>query len=338
MKGSSDPYVVAMLGSQEFKTDTVRKSLNPVWKDHRVDFLVDVAAEQNVIFEVFDQDMLGEHDFLGSATVPVTTLIERRGTNFWYALEDSSGKCKELGSELQVHASWRPLCLDYDMAQMVSHTASDDVSCLLFVGIYSACGLPAISLPATYWLELSAEGETLTSKHVGPPEVAPPDDEATAAAVQAHKVMQLLRAGVDEDVIADVLDIPVGVVQGCRQQNQIDRCSSEVLASSQAGALLAPTHVAITWEQGFVFLLRDPLNAEITFKLCTDAAPDGELQKGSSRVVGEQVSYLVKQVVDRPNCTCDEQLELDIDGSTFSKLSSRMQVRVLGHEPVFHDA
>lgn len=65
---SSDPFVTARVGVQSWKSPTVKRSLDPVWRHGNVvDFLV-YDWDQLMLFEVFDEDLM-KNDALGSAEV-----------------------------------------------------------------------------------------------------------------------------------------------------------------------------------------------------------------------------------------------------------------------------
>jgi len=121
----------------------------------------------------------------------------------------------------------------------------------------------------------------------------------------------------------------------------MDRCPSARIADHHAAALMATKRVTITWEQGFVFLLRDPRQAAVTFKLFTDVKADGEFHKGSSRAVGE-ATYAVQQLVDHPKNTDDVELDVEMPGdgsaaAATAKLRARMQLRVLTQDRVLYE-
>jgi len=63
MNGSSDPYVVARVGSQEGKTNYITTDLNPVWNEV-LNF--DIESGQEILqVEVWDHDDIGKDDFEG---------------------------------------------------------------------------------------------------------------------------------------------------------------------------------------------------------------------------------------------------------------------------------
>eukprot|EP01059_Diplonema_ambulator_P014527 TRINITY_DN25438_c0_g1_i1.p1 TRINITY_DN25438_c0_g1~~TRINITY_DN25438_c0_g1_i1.p1 ORF type:complete len:1112 (+),score=190.88 TRINITY_DN25438_c0_g1_i1:70-3336(+) len=74
--GTSDPYVVLEASgvvptTEKLRTAALRKNLNPVWNE-RFKFDLTADAAISLRFIVYDDDRLGEHDFLGFATVSLT--------------------------------------------------------------------------------------------------------------------------------------------------------------------------------------------------------------------------------------------------------------------------
>jgi len=69
----SDPFVVARLGSQEFKTSVISNNLNPVWNSPPFEF--DVAEDdQKLRLEVFNSNQWHADDSLGFIEVLVQNL------------------------------------------------------------------------------------------------------------------------------------------------------------------------------------------------------------------------------------------------------------------------
>ena len=84
--GKSDPYVKISYGGQNFKTPTVKNSLEPRW-DYDCSLNVPEAQLSEVRFEVFDADKLGKDKSLGVVNVSVgelSSLNDAQGR--WYSL------------------------------------------------------------------------------------------------------------------------------------------------------------------------------------------------------------------------------------------------------------
>jgi len=88
--GKSDPYVVVEVDGQTRKTKTLKKTLNPVWKE---DFEIRVADSVTsvVTFSCFDWDFADAHDFMGKVEVKIETLLERDLDQF-FTLRDEVPK------------------------------------------------------------------------------------------------------------------------------------------------------------------------------------------------------------------------------------------------------
>ncbi|CAE8630457.1 unnamed protein product [Polarella glacialis] len=72
---ASDPFVVARLGGQEFKTQVVENSLNPVWNSQQFDFIVeDDDADPRLQLEIFSSNNWHANDSLGRLDVLVRNL------------------------------------------------------------------------------------------------------------------------------------------------------------------------------------------------------------------------------------------------------------------------
>lgn len=69
----TDPYVIVRCGSGSFKTNVKPSNLNPVWNQTH-SFTVANPATEVVYFQVYDHDLIGNHDSMGSAQVSLNTL------------------------------------------------------------------------------------------------------------------------------------------------------------------------------------------------------------------------------------------------------------------------
>ncbi|VVT56770.1 uncharacterized protein SAPINGB_P005257 [Magnusiomyces paraingens] len=89
--GTSDPYAVVLLnGEKVYKTEKVKKTLNPVWNENcQVDIMSRTAAE--FIIEVYDWDMASDDDFLGKVKVDLAQLEPLKKINITIPLQGESG-------------------------------------------------------------------------------------------------------------------------------------------------------------------------------------------------------------------------------------------------------
>ena len=98
-----------------FKTEVVMNNLNPRWNDAVVSLqgLCNGDLNRAILFEVFDYDSDGSHDFIGSVTASVNDLTN--GRNSELGLISKSGKS---GGSLfidHINVEYRPSFLDYVM-------------------------------------------------------------------------------------------------------------------------------------------------------------------------------------------------------------------------------
>ncbi|KAF8320471.1 tricalbin [Clavulina sp. PMI_390] len=72
--GKSDPYAQFVLNGQKvFKSETIKKTVNPTWNQSFVT-LVPSRVAANFVVEVFDWDQVGSSDELGAAKIDLSTL------------------------------------------------------------------------------------------------------------------------------------------------------------------------------------------------------------------------------------------------------------------------
>mmetsp|Transcript_98642 Transcript_98642/g.254783 ORF Transcript_98642/g.254783 Transcript_98642/m.254783 type:complete len:885 (+) Transcript_98642:954-3608(+) len=70
----SDPFVVARLGRQEFKTDVISNNLNPIWNSRHFEFALE--GEDPVLeLEVYNSQQWHAHDSLGKLHIRVADLV-----------------------------------------------------------------------------------------------------------------------------------------------------------------------------------------------------------------------------------------------------------------------
>jgi len=71
--GKSDPYLIILYGTQQFKTKCIKKTLNPVWTDQTFVIAAD-PSHQKILVECWDYDVVGTHDFMGEFYVDVSSI------------------------------------------------------------------------------------------------------------------------------------------------------------------------------------------------------------------------------------------------------------------------
>ncbi|GAB0093070.1 extended synaptotagmin-2 [Sergentomyia squamirostris] len=85
-KGKSDPYAIISVGAQQFRTQIIDNTVNPKW-----DFWCEAAIEsgQYVEIELFDKDDTSDDEFLGRATVEITSVVKKGQVDTWLTLENA---------------------------------------------------------------------------------------------------------------------------------------------------------------------------------------------------------------------------------------------------------
>ncbi|TMW56016.1 hypothetical protein Poli38472_008664 [Pythium oligandrum] len=79
--GRSDPYVKLELGSQQYKSTCIKKTLNPVWQPaENFDFDVTNINREVLKIEIWDYDTWNRDDHLGTVLIPLSRLAPKAGT------------------------------------------------------------------------------------------------------------------------------------------------------------------------------------------------------------------------------------------------------------------
>jgi len=79
--GASDPYCIVTFGGRAVgKTAVVRRTLNPVWNDSKfiINVPFDCREEEDLVVKVYDNDLVGSHDFMGMVTVKGRDIVTAR--------------------------------------------------------------------------------------------------------------------------------------------------------------------------------------------------------------------------------------------------------------------
>lgn len=71
-----DPFVVASLGRKTYRTKVVRHDLNPVYDEKLVFQVIRQAVNYSLNFAVVDRDKFSGNDFVGTASFPLSKVIE----------------------------------------------------------------------------------------------------------------------------------------------------------------------------------------------------------------------------------------------------------------------
>ena len=71
------------------QTEVVQKSLNPQWNKYG-EFIVDNVDHDELVVKVWDKDLTSDDDPLGSAEIPVSSLVQKSGNKdgAWWPLKN----------------------------------------------------------------------------------------------------------------------------------------------------------------------------------------------------------------------------------------------------------
>ncbi|XP_030065904.1 extended synaptotagmin-3 [Microcaecilia unicolor] len=135
IKGKSDPYTVVRVGTQMFRTKTIKENLNPKWHE-MFEFVVHEVPGQDLEVDLYDEDP-DKDDFLGSLLICLGGVMEDRVVDEWFPLSDvASG---------QVHLKLEWFSLVTDQAKLCESTNGLSTAMLI---VYLDC---AYNLPNNYF-------------------------------------------------------------------------------------------------------------------------------------------------------------------------------------------
>lgn len=97
--GKSDPFVrmnvvsrngTVLMDKEEFKSQTIKDSLNPVWGEEWEVMLTEDS--DHIVFEIYDDDLFGQSDYLGEVKMRCKKLIAGQTTTERIVIETGSNK------------------------------------------------------------------------------------------------------------------------------------------------------------------------------------------------------------------------------------------------------
>ena len=83
--GFSDPYAKLSFEQQKKQTKVIKQTLEPKWNETFEFEISDPAA--SLLIELYDHDLIGSHDFLGSVHIPVALLVVEVLRDEWHELQ-----------------------------------------------------------------------------------------------------------------------------------------------------------------------------------------------------------------------------------------------------------
>ena len=173
--GLADPYITLNLNGMKYTSKVVKRSLEPVWAETFVfdDQSQGVWEGQHVTFQVFDWDLLGESDLLGSFRVDISSMAKLQPPQI-------------TRDEAEMGRAWFPLRTEegrivqgqHDPAKLADGRLEDSEVCIRFrftpavgryvqIGIMEARNVPGITgkantLPSAFATVSMGEGSYRT--------------------------------------------------------------------------------------------------------------------------------------------------------------------------------
>jgi hypothetical protein len=86
--GSSDPYVIFVLGANSAKSKTIKRNVNPVWNEIFGFRIKEEDKNASLSMLVFDFDNFTPDDFIGSAEINLSEIKRGDIIDFWVKLEN----------------------------------------------------------------------------------------------------------------------------------------------------------------------------------------------------------------------------------------------------------
>ncbi|XP_029442433.1 extended synaptotagmin-3-like, partial [Rhinatrema bivittatum] len=149
IKGKSDPYAVARVGTKIFRTKTIKENLNPKWHE-MFEFVVHEVPGQDLEVDLYDEDP-DKDDFLGSLIICLSGVMKDRVVDEWFPLSDvASGK---------VHLKLEWFSLVADPAKLCAPKAGLSTAMII---VYLDC---AYNLPSNHFEYSNNEYSTRKMKN-----------------------------------------------------------------------------------------------------------------------------------------------------------------------------
>eukprot|EP00741_Cyanophora_paradoxa_P005684 tig00000903_g5511.t1 len=98
--GKSDPYALLKVGNRTKRTKTISNTTSPVWNEEIAVEFSNGPGEQEVVLQLWDEDVGMPDDFLGQAKLPAAQLLSGAPLDQWLPLTSSDGRSAVQG---QVH-------------------------------------------------------------------------------------------------------------------------------------------------------------------------------------------------------------------------------------------
>eukprot|EP00931_Biecheleriopsis_adriatica_P056630 TRINITY_DN33563_c0_g1_i1.p1 TRINITY_DN33563_c0_g1~~TRINITY_DN33563_c0_g1_i1.p1 ORF type:complete len:608 (-),score=92.09 TRINITY_DN33563_c0_g1_i1:83-1906(-) len=282
-QSSSDPYLQVRLGALQYRSQTVKRTLSPVF-DFQVPLLVSLSREQSVYLTVFDEDQgtfQTSSDFEGSVAFPIQEM-QNWSPGFFREVQlrdqqNGTGKAGANGS-LWVATCWQPFQAYPLSAPSVSHAQ-------VFAGVVEAhnlaygtyAGRPFwVSVSCSNLLGTAQQSAEARSTAISMPTLVAELQEAQAQRVE-DKIRKLKAYKLPNAEIANVLELAPEVVEKV-VSGDLAQPLSDLLEEHRGG------FCRVVWEAGFTFLVESPLLAEVSFVLMCRSSKGDEENIGSAKL------------------------------------------------------
>mmetsp|Transcript_111815 Transcript_111815/g.323161 ORF Transcript_111815/g.323161 Transcript_111815/m.323161 type:complete len:657 (+) Transcript_111815:92-2062(+) len=296
---TSDPYVVVKCGAYRFQSPTKYKTLSPefAWK---VVVPVTELANQRVLLELFDEDLMNHDDFLGRLSVSAQCCVRwGKDNRVVLELEDEDKQKGKCGS-VTVSAAWEALAID---------AAGDhfELPGLISVGIDTASKLTRAGEGTKYWVKVVCNNplpgfpEAATeTKRVAEDAPELPAETQEGNIVGAHSMKRRLailqKHGLGEDEMAEVLDVDAKVLRSSLLMRCETQAAGSLLASSRSSTYDAK------FEHGLEFPVERVADSVLKFalmrKLCHHCCEEvvGEYEFPASKLRGARNATLWRNI------------------------------------------
>ncbi|XP_034230122.1 extended synaptotagmin-1 isoform X1 [Thrips palmi] len=143
-KGKSDPYALVTVGAQQFRTQIINNTVSPKW-DYWCEAEVSSRRAQIITVQCWDWDPgfpgVQNDDFLGRASVEVSTVVKKGELDIWLTLEEAKH------GMVHLRLSWHTLtedrhALSLALAETQQLRVTSMSTAVLLVYIDSAKNLP----------------------------------------------------------------------------------------------------------------------------------------------------------------------------------------------------
>eukprot|EP01065_Artemidia_motanka_P021721 TRINITY_DN25976_c0_g1_i1.p1 TRINITY_DN25976_c0_g1~~TRINITY_DN25976_c0_g1_i1.p1 ORF type:complete len:1367 (+),score=548.38 TRINITY_DN25976_c0_g1_i1:60-4160(+) len=214
-QGTSDPYVMAYVGSQNWKSPVMSSTCDPVWTDDNVKDFVVYSKTQWVRFMVYDYDTIGKDDHLGEVRDAEVRRLLAEGTS---SLQLTDSKGAPVQGTMTVSARW---------LELTQQPSEGPAGCLFSVRADTITGLPeSVWKRAPYIVRARVKGAEKKTN----PGTSNPDEQVDPEKLR-HTVKRLLAEEMEPAQVANTLDISEDLVS---ESKKLDGDGAELFRQPQS--------------------------------------------------------------------------------------------------------